>query len=229
MSLFVYGIVEADGTAVVGTGLDDRPLRGITDGALMAIVTDHDDPDRDPDTPTSEAYERTLQSLMDSRAILPMQFGRVLADDDAVRAMLRRRRRGLLARLDGVRGAVELGLHARWRGSADVAPDPRSESCVAYLRDRLEMRQSARLLASELDPLTALARSSRRALVPHPDLPVLHAYLVDRGRVGEFVALVAELDGCLDGVELVCTGPCPPYSFADGGAQPVAAGTARVS
>ena len=44
---------------------------------------------------------------------------------------------------------------------------------------------------------------------------MLDAYLVDRGRVGEFVALVHELGGCLDGVELVCTGPCPPYSFAD--------------
>jgi len=35
--------------------------------------------------------------------------------------------------------------------------------------------------------------------------------------VAEFVALVAELGNRLDGVELVCTGPCPPYSFADGG------------
>jgi Gas vesicle synthesis protein GvpL/GvpF len=217
MSRFVYGIVEADGTAVVGTGVDDRPLRSVIDGPLMAIVTDHEDPGPEPEAATFDAYERTLESLMDSRAVLPAVFGRVLADDDAVRAMLRRRRRWFLAKLEGVRGAVELGLRAVWRGGADPAPDPRSKSCVAYLRDRLETRQSARLVASELDPLTALARSSRRALVPHPDLPVLDAYLVDRGRVREFVALVEELGGCLDGVELVCTGPCPPYSFADGG------------
>jgi hypothetical protein len=68
--------------------------------------------------------------------------------------MLRRRRRDLLERLDGVRGAVELGLHARWPDTSDAAP---------------------------------------------------------RSAIG------AELDGCLDGVELVCTGPCPAYSFADGG------------
>ncbi len=217
MSVFVYGIVEADGTAVIGSGVDDRPLRTVTDGPLAAIVTDHDDPGPEPEAPTFDAYEHTLQNLMESRAVLPMQFGRVLADDDSVRAMLCRRRRWLLAKLEGVRGAVELGLRAVWRSGADPTPDPRSESCVAYLRDRLETRQSARLLASELDPLTALARSSRRALAPHPDFPVLDAYLVDRGRVREFVALVKELDGCLDGVELVCTGPCPPYSFAGGG------------
>lgn len=228
MSLFVYGIVEADGIAVAGTGVDDRPLRSVTDGALTAIVTDHDDPGPDPGPATLQAYERTLQSLMDCRAILPMHFGRVMADDDAVREMLRRRRRALLAKLEEVRGAVELGLRAQWQGGSDATPDPRSETCVAYLRDRLETRQSARLLAHELDPLTALARSSRRALAPHPDLPVLHAYLVDRGRVGEFVALVQELGGCLDGVELVCTGPCPPYNFADGGGQLVPAGAGRL-
>jgi hypothetical protein len=217
MSLLVYGVVDADGAAVAGTGLERRPLRAVTDGPLSAIVTDHDGPGPAPTTGVLLDYERTVQRLMDRRAILPAQFGRVLTDDEAARAMLRGRRRDLLERLDGVRGAVELGLHARWPDASDAAPDPRSESGAAYLRGRLETRQSARRLASELDPLTALARSIRRALIPRRDLPVLDAYLVDRARVGEFVALVAELDGCLDGVELVCTGPCPPYSFADGG------------
>ena len=217
MSVLVYGIVDADGTAVAGTGLEQRPLRAVTDGPLSAIVTDHDGPGPEPDATAPHDYERAVQRLMDRHAILPAQFGRVLADDDAVRAMLRRRRRDLLAKLDGVRGAVELGLHARWPDASGAAADPRSESGAAYLRDRLETRQSARRLASELDPLTALARSIRRALIPRRDLPVLDAYLVDRTRVSEFVALVAELDDCLDGVDLVCTGPCPPYSFADGG------------
>ncbi|MBV8221451.1 MAG: GvpL/GvpF family gas vesicle protein [Solirubrobacterales bacterium] len=218
MSLLVYGVVGANGAAVVGTGIDDRPLRAVTEGRLMAIVTDHDGPGPDPDDATLDAYERTVQTLTDLRAILPAPFGRVLEDDDDVRAMLRRRRRDLLACLDRVHGAVELGLSAHWRGASDVIPDPRTETGVAYLRDRLEMRQSARRLASELDPLTTLARSIRRALSTRRDLPVRHAYLVDRGRVTEFVALVAELGDRLDDVELVCTGPCPPYSFADGGA-----------
>jgi hypothetical protein len=186
---------------------------------LEAIVTDHDGPGPDPATAVLDDYERTVQQLMERCAILPAPFGRVLADDAAVRAMLRRRRKDLLARLDRVRGAVELGLRARWRPTADVVLDARPESGESYLRDRLEMRQSARRVATELDPLTALARGTRRALVPRPDVPVLDAYLVDRGRVGEFVALVEQLGNGLDAVDLVCTGPCPPYSFADGAAH----------
>lgn len=214
MSLLLYGVVEADTSTVVGTGIDGRPLRAVADGPLVAIVTDHDGPDPLASPGAPDEYERTVQRLMDFGAILPAQFGRVLADDDAVRAMLRRRRPDLLARIDGVRDAVELGIHARWRDAGDENRDPRSQSGAAYLRARLETRQSARRLASELDPLTALARSIRRAMIPQRDLPVLDAYLVDRTRVAEFVALVAELGDLLDGVELVCTGPCPPYSFA---------------
>lgn len=220
MTLLLYGVVEADGISVVGTGVDEEPLRGVADGPLMAIVTDHEDPASLGAVGAIDEYQQTVQALMDCRAILPAPFGRVLTDDAAVHAMLRRRRRDLESKLERVRGAVELGLRARWRDGADTASDPRLESSAAYLRERLETRQSARRLASDLDPLTGLARSIRRALRPQPDMPVLDAYLVDRGRVGEFVALVKELGGCLDGVELVCTGPSPPYSFADGGAYP---------
>jgi hypothetical protein len=111
---------------------------------------------------------------------------------------------------------VEIGLRASWLSRADGVPDFRPPPGASYLRDRLELRQSARRVASVLDPLTSLARGSRRSLVPRPDLPVLDAYLVDRGRVQEFVAMVEQLDDRLDDVELVCTGPWPPYSFAEG-------------
>jgi len=215
MSLLLYGIVEGDGGDVGGMGVDDQPLRGVSEGPLLAIVSDHDGPGPGPTTDALLAYERAVRRLMESGAVLPVQFGSVLDDDATVQELLRRRRKDLMARLDRVRGAVEIGLRASWLDHARVS-DVRPESGTSYLRDRLELRQNARRVASELDPLTALARSSRRALVPRPDLPVLDAYLVDRGRVSEFVALVAQLDHRLDDVELVCTGPWPPYSFAEG-------------
>jgi Gas vesicle synthesis protein GvpL/GvpF len=216
MSLLVYGIVAAGEVDASGCGLGEQPMRGVAEGPLEAIVTDHEDRPPEPTAAALRTYERAVRGLMDHGAILPAQFGSVLADEDAVRAFLRARARDLLARLERVRGAVEIGLRASWREGAGAVIDPRPPSGVSYLRDRLELRQSARRLASELDPLTNLARSSRRALVPRPDLPVLDAYLVDRGRVREFVAMVEQLDNCLDDVELECTGPWPPYSFAQG-------------
>jgi Gas vesicle synthesis protein GvpL/GvpF len=216
MSLLVYGIVEAGDVDPLGRGLDDLALFGITEGPLRAVVSDHEGGTPEPTVAALDAYERAVRRLMDRSAILPAQFGSVLPDEDAVRALLRSRHRDLLARLGKVRGAVEIGLRASWRDDTHAALDPRPPSGSSYLRERLELRQSARRVATELDPLTALARGSRRALAPRPDLPVLDAYLVDRARVDEFVALVEQLDDRLDDVELVCTGPWPPYSFAEG-------------
>ncbi len=216
MSLLVYGIAEADDIDTSGVGLDGRPLRAVAEGPLVAVVSDQDGRDPEPTPAALGAYERTVRRLMERGAILPAQFGSVLDDEAGVRGLLRWRREDLLARLERVRGAVEIGLRASWSDASRGRSRGWPQTGASYLRDRLELRQSARRVASELDPLTALALSSRRALVPRPDLPVLDAYLVDRRRVDEFVALVAQLGDGLDDVELVCTGPWPPYSFAEG-------------
>jgi Gas vesicle synthesis protein GvpL/GvpF len=216
VSLLVYGIVEARGLDAYGRGLDQRPLFGLTEKPLEAIVSEHEGRPPELSAAALHAHERTVRRLMDRGAVLPAQFGSMLPDEDAVRGLLRGRRRDLMARLRRVRGAVEIGLRASWRNDARAVLDPRPPPGSSYLRERLELRQSARRVASELDPLTALARGSRRALATRPDLPVLDAYLVDRERVREFVALVEQLDDRLDDVELVCTGPWPPYSFAEG-------------
>jgi hypothetical protein len=221
MSLVLYGVVEAGlpgDHLFAGVGLDDEPLRAVVEGALAAIVS-HDtggEPDPAPEPERERDYERTVRRLMDAGAILPARFGSVLADEGAVRGLLRRRHRDLLSRVQRVRGVFDLALRARWRAGAGIMPGARPPSGTSFLRERLELRQSARQVASELDPLTALALSSHRTIFPTPDQPVLDAYLVDRDRVREFVAMVAVLDDSLDDVELTCTGPGPPYSFAEG-------------
>lgn len=217
MSVLLYGIVEAAGDAPSGKGLHGRPLRGVVEGPLLAVVSDDVASDLKPSVATLSEYERTVRELMVRGAVLPARFGSVLEDDLAVRALLSRRREDLLARLRRVRGAVEIALRATWRDGALPRSDAgESQSGTAYLRGRLERRQDAARVAGELAPLHTIALSARRSVAPRPDVPVLDAYLVDRDRVGEFVALVEQLDGDLDDVELVCTGPWPPYSFAEG-------------
>lgn len=236
MSLLLYGIAEARGRAgncAAAVGLGGRPLRRLDEGPLTAVVSDHPGPNRAravPATAAASEYDRTIRRLMEHEAILPARFGSLLDDELALRALLRSRREELLSRLGCVRGAVEIGLRAAWRPGADGTPGSVSRpasvsgpdsvagsgSGSAYLRERVEARRRARRVADDLDPLTAVARSARRALVPAPGTAVLDAYLVDRERLDEFVALVERLDSRLDGVDVVCTGPWPPYSFAEG-------------
>jgi hypothetical protein len=106
--------------------------------------------------------------------------------------MLAERADELLAALERVRGAVELGV----RGEVCAPPAPAASGTEYLLRRVADERIH--------EPLASLSRASvRRSRPPH-----IGAYLVDRGAVDRFRARVHELGG-----DLVCTGPWPPYSF----------------
>jgi hypothetical protein len=216
VSLLVYAIAEAGAGAVGGTGFESRSLYRVTEGRLVALVSDHPGGSPRPTSDTLREYEHTIERLMDCGTILPARFGSILVDESAVRAMLQRRCNDLLAALHRVRGAVELGLRASSHRTPKLPAPAGRQSGTTYMHDRLAQQRRAREVASELEPLAAVARSSRRQQYPAPALPLLDAYLVDRERVDEFIALVEQLDNRLEDLELVCTGPWPPYSFAEG-------------
>jgi hypothetical protein len=54
----------------------------------------------------------------------------------------------------------------------------------------------------------------RSVVLPGPEL-LRAAYLVDRDAVDRFVALVRRLEESHAHLNMVCTGPWPPYSFAE--------------
>jgi gas vesicle protein GvpL/GvpF len=210
MSVLVYGIAERGDVAINRPGLQQQPLRGVYAGQLVAIVSDHDEPPpRAVDTLWE--YEQIVERVADGHAMVPARFGSVLADDAAVLEMLHAKHETLLAALRHTRGAVELALRATWH----QPPEPESQTGAGYMRVRLELRSRAREVAGELVPLDKLSRTSRCELPAGPQQPLRCAYLVDRELVQDFTASVRQLDHQLCGVELVCTGPWPPYSFVE--------------
>jgi hypothetical protein len=143
-----------------------------------------------------------------------MQFGTVLADERAVRAMLRERAEQLRAGLERVSGAVELGVRAGWRASPSSDEHATANGGgTAYMLERLALHRQACDLVDRLDPLAGLARDIHIRLLGQAELPVLEAYLVNRDRVKEFTERVRDIDERNPEIELVCTGPWPPYSF----------------
>jgi hypothetical protein len=212
MSLVVYAIADAPAA-------ESGPLCTVEHDGLAAVVSEHDG-GRPPDRSDLLEYEQVMERLLAARTILPMRFGTVLADEDEVRSVMSERSEELRAGLERVRGAVELSLRAGWRepaapvtaGGTGAAGGPGT----AYMLDRVALARRARSLADRLDPLAALARETRRRIAPQDDLPVHSAYLVDRPRVADFTDGVRRLDERHDDIELVCTGPWPPYSFAPG-------------
>ena len=212
MSVLVYGIARDNETNVDGTGFGDAPLRAVRVDSLLAIVSDSPALRSDPETLVE--YEQILERISTHYPVVPARFGSVLRDDDAVLEMLRTRQQQFLAALDRISGAVEGALSASW-GQPTLARDD-GQTGSGYLSTRLEMRRRAREVAGELTPLGKLARTSRCELPARPAQPMRCAYLLDRDRIDEFAAVVERLDRRLADVDLVCTGPWPPYSFVAG-------------
>lgn len=221
MSCLVYAFTD---TASPRVDVEGGPLRTVADGAVAAIVRGHAEPRLEYSAPALLDYERVMERLMASRAILPARFGTVLADDEEVRTLLRERQAELTRALERVRGAIELGTRVRWRdGAARSAPVGGEGPGTQYLAGRAALHQRARDLARRLDPLADLARDVRRRLDADENFPVRDAYLVERDRMAGFARAVQSIDEGDPEIEMVCTGPWPPYSFAhliDNAARP---------
>jgi Gas vesicle synthesis protein GvpL/GvpF len=161
-------------------------------------------------------HEELVEALMADRDLLPVRYGTQLEDEAAVARAVEGRRDQLAAALDRVRGAVELSVrvvttHAR-PGALAAAE---ASSGAEYLRLRTHADASYdRTVRAVHEPLSALARASVERRPGPPEL-LRGAYLVEREAVERFAAEVARLQNVNGGLSILCTGPWPPYSFAE--------------
>jgi hypothetical protein len=214
VTLVVYAIAEHDGSALPEPELGGLRLRRVRDGELVAFVGEGAAAGPEDSVEQILSHERVVELLMDRQPILPMRFGNTVEHESQIRSLLQDRRRELSAALERVRGAVELGVRAQWSQPSRVAPGDGPQTGTDYLLERLAIHRRADAVVRGLDRLAGCARLSRIRALSRPTLPFLGAYLVEKARVTAFVGACAELDDELEDVELVCTGPWPPYSFA---------------
>jgi signal transduction histidine kinase len=182
----------------------DPPLRAVKSDGLTALCAPAEQ--REMTAEVLWQHEAVVEALMEERDLLPMRFGTLVEDDEAAVRALAERREELRTSLDRVRGAVELAVRAEAAVPSD--PTPAGTSGAEYIRAKAHRTEAARLLH---EPLAFLARES--VVQPGPEL-LRAAYLVDREAVDGFVGLVRRLQETHDGFSVLCTGPWPPYSFA---------------
>jgi hypothetical protein len=128
----------------------------------------------------------------------------------ALLAVLHARAGEMRRGLERVRGRVELGVRALEAGRA-AAPRRLAASVHEHL---LERRRAAARLADRLHPaFSELAVESVCELAPAEGVVFAGAYLVERPHARELQRRVERLGGERDDIELVCTGPWPPYHF----------------
>jgi hypothetical protein len=213
LSLLLYGVTGQRPGAEDLRGVAGTPVRPIAAADLVVLASDHDE-----FPPLSEEtlwdFERVIESAMNWGAILPVRFGTLLPTAQDVERMLEARRDELMAKLEHVRGAVELSVRGVWPGGAPPIATAPADTGTDYMQARLGPQRRARELADRVHAhLDDFARASHHRILTRATVPVSAAFLIDRGSEEEFVRAVTGLDAGLDDTELVCTGPWPPYSF----------------
>ena len=182
----------------------EPPLRAVRWDGLTALCAPAEQ--RELTAEVLWEHEAVVESLMEERDLLPMRFGTLVEDDEAAARAIEERHEELRRSLDRVRGAVELAVRAEANAPKDLTHE--ATTGAEYIRAKAHRTEAARLLH---EPLAFLARES--IVQPGPEL-LRAAYLVDRQAVESFVGLVRRLQETHDGLRVLCTGPWPPYSFA---------------
>jgi hypothetical protein len=122
----------------------------------------------------------------------------------------------LLAR---VRGRTELGLRMIPEHPGPEDPDAGSLAVEStgsgYLLARVHAHRRAQQAIREIHvPLAELSVASRIREPPRPPAVLVAAYLVESDRVAEFQLRADKLAQGQSPMQMMVTGPWPPYSFA---------------
>lgn len=210
--IYVYAItdpLDLDGA----TGLEEAPLELVEQDAIAGVFSTHEQLEVKSDPDQLWGHERVIDHLLERAAVLPLRFGTLLQDAEALRTVLAEdgaRFRLLLAR---VRGCVELAVRVGLEPSpAQVASDG-----TGYMRERLAAREREVGAADRvLAPLRPLARATARRPVQAGSATVSESYLVPRAAVEPFAVQLKALQSQNPGLSISCTGPWGPYSFVQG-------------
>ncbi|MBB4686238.1 GvpL/GvpF family gas vesicle protein [Amycolatopsis jiangsuensis] len=238
MTTYLYGITFADHPGEVdglrGVGPSPTPARMLPAGeALSAVVGDVQGELRAKRRDLL-AHQQVLQVLCDGGPTLPMRFGVLAADDEAVAQAVAEKADVYAAILRRVRGHVEMNVKVAHREEAVLGQLLAGDDTLRQLAENIRTHpggpQDEQIRFGELvaGRLAERERTDADAILEHL-LPLASehspgpavdgcffnvSFLVSKDRVAEFGEATQWLAGTVEAVAEVRTqGPLPPYSF----------------
>ncbi|MFF9342559.1 MULTISPECIES: GvpL/GvpF family gas vesicle protein [unclassified Streptomyces] len=235
MPLYVYTITAAAHPCrtegLTGVGTEPSPLRQVIAGPLRAVVSDVDEEIR-PRRRDLAAHQQVQDRLMAEGTILPLQFGYVAPDDQAVAAVLEERADAYLEALERVRGCAEYHVRADQQEDALLRDILQEAPRARQLNDRIRAGDADPRLPLELGEIVATEVRARQealaadlvgTLIPFArdhnvrapvagDLLNL-SLLVHDDEKESFLRARSRLAERTPDVTFRFNGPLPPYSF----------------
>jgi hypothetical protein len=248
VSTYVYGITAASHPSLpeglTGVGEPAREVRILQEGELAAVVSDAPEGLR-PKRRELLAHQSVLSEAGAEGCVLPMRFGSVAPDDDAVTGVLAERAEHYLERLRALDGRVEYNIKANHVEEAVLHhvmaenPDIRAlaeanrQAGGGSYEDKIRLGEMVANAVKDKEAQDGAALE--RALEHTADAVSVGpestgwlanvSFLVKRESAEEFLADVERVRREMPHLEVRVNGPLPPYSFVEPGpAEP--AGTA---
>jgi gas vesicle protein GvpL/GvpF len=237
MPVYVYGVMRADARPRLQVrGVEGQAARRLAHGDLAALVGEAGEGEVRASRRNLMGHTAVLKEVVAASCdVLPMRFGTVLPDEDAVREELLGAHAGpLAAELDTLAGLVELDITVSCpsddlvrllvQGDTALADAARRLRDGSY-GDRIELGERIagavagareRITGRVLDALADVAGAADAGEPAHEDMVANVAVLVAWPKLAAFDDAIERLAAELgEPLRVRCVGPLPPYRFAE--------------
>lgn len=219
-------------------GKGDKVYTLAFDG-LSAVVSDSPEAEYDSTRRNLTSHMRVLEAVMAEHTIVPIRFGSVAPNRDAIyETLLKPQRQSIDTLLTELEGRVEMGLKVFWMEGILYAEILAARPDITKLRDKLmgrspdesyydRVKVGELLEAAVVDKRTTEADELMRAIGPlahrvqqqdamGEQTLLSIAMLLDRSKADALEAVVTQLDQENEGRLLFkLVGPTAPYNFVD--------------
>jgi len=237
---YVYGVVRAgDASFPKMIGINDEPVSPVSSEGLAALTSDVPEGLLEAGRDELLTHSRVLEEALAQGTVLPMRFGVVLPDEQAVRdELLAPHSEELEAQLRDLDGKVEINLkvlHDEETILREVLADSpeaaglrqsiqgKPEDATYYERIRLgelvaqgledKREQTGPAIVERLSPYAVAVQVGDSA---HERMALNASFLVERKGLERFDQAVDEVGEEQAGrIRLRYTGPLPPHSFVE--------------
>lgn len=212
-------------TSVPASRLSGRAITWFGTEPLKTLTASVDDNWQQSISPL--AYSQLLCSLHAQQDFIPMRYGSLLADDNALKRWLKENTHALLSQLEHLRGGVEMTVLIPDKGIAATGELKTKETIktgkgAAYLqacRNKYVHTRHNEALSLLKEAMDKVYRNCRAEPVCHMDQPLVSVhFLVPRTLVKTFQQRLAPL--LEHHPDWISCAPCPPFSFVNGKTLP---------
>jgi hypothetical protein len=193
-----------------GTGIDVRPLRRHDSGQVTVLYEEAPEPPPHERAAVVEHGHRVV-SLADQVPLLPMRYGTTLPGIGELRAVAEDRADEWSQRLAQLAGRCELVVHVDLASPVEHASH--ADSGRAFLLRRTARLQRHERALEEVRALVAPWSEEQRVLTDRARVAVL----VRRQDADDASRAVTDWGHTQDDLQVVVTGPWPPFSFCEEG------------